>query len=120
MKLHVMPMNAKAFTVQHFHEAPEHYMKAMSVKLKDEPVIYQVTHTSRTRRLANKSVVPKARFMYDFSPMTVIVERNEKSLLRFVPKLFAILGGVYTVFELFSGTVETTATFVKQKLGKDT
>ncbi|CAK0879508.1 unnamed protein product [Prorocentrum cordatum] len=61
MKLHVMPMNAKAFTVQHFHEAPEHYMKAMSVKLKDEPVIYQVTHTSRTRRLANKSVVPKAR-----------------------------------------------------------
>merc|ERR1712194_8565 len=118
--IHIAPVNGRAFTVEHFHEVPEHYLKVMSVKLKQDPVFYQMTHTGRTRRLANKSTVPKARFMYDFSPMTVIVERNKKSLLQFVPKLFAILGGVYAVFELCSGTVETTTTLVKQKLGKDT
>jgi len=116
----LMPVDGRSFAVEHFHEAPEHYLKAMSVRLKNEPVLYQLTHSGRTRRLSNKSTVPKARFMYDFSPMTVLVERNDKPLLHFVPQLFAILGGVYTVFELCSGTVETTTTFVKQKLGKDT
>jgi len=116
---HIMPVDGRTFSVEKFHEAPEHYLKVMSVKIEGEKVLYQMTHTARTHRLKRKDRVPKARFMYDFSPMSVQVKSSSKRWYEFVTSLFAILGGAYTVMELCSGAVETTTTFVKEALGKD-
>jgi thiol-disulfide isomerase/thioredoxin len=118
---HLMPLDGRTFSVDRFHEAPEHYLKVVSTKIEGKRLLYQMTHTGRTRKLSGrrKDKVPQARFMYDFSPMSVVVKSNSKRWYEFMTSLFAILGGTYTVMELCSGAVETTTTIMKETLGKD-
>merc|ERR1712224_1146672 len=115
----------RSFSVEHFQEAPEHYLKIMSTKVLNYDGIkqlYQMTHTGRTRYLTSekkRDKAPVARFMYDFSPMSVVIKVRSKPWYEFLTSLFAILGGSYTVMELCSGAVETTTHIVKEALGKD-
>ncbi|CAK9072625.1 unnamed protein product [Durusdinium trenchii] len=64
---------------------------------------------------------PRARFSYDFSPMSVVVKEKSKRWYEFLTSLMAILGGTvstFTIVELTSGAVETVGTAVKDALGK--
>lgn len=121
MLTHVTPLDGKKFIVQHFHEAPQHYLKVVSTHVAGKKdVFYQMTHTDRTRRLKkeNQQQAPQARFSYDFSPMSVVVKPKNKRWYEFLTSLFAILGGTYTICELCSGAVDTAQAAIKDALGK--
>jgi len=120
MLSHINPIDGRNFVVTRFHEAPQHYLKVVSTQVKGRPdFFYQMTHTERVRRLKKeKATAPQARFSYDFSPMSVVVEPASKRWYEFITSLFAILGGCYTVMQLCGGAVDTVHTSVKQALGK--
>jgi thiol-disulfide isomerase/thioredoxin len=117
---HLSPLDGKSFIAERFHEAPQHYLKVVSTHLeKRSTPFYQMTHTDRIRKLRkDKKVVPQARFTWDFSPMSITVKTKTKKWYEFVTSLFAILGGTYTIVEIFSGAVDTAVTTVKDALGK--
>lgn len=118
---HLNPLDGQAFVVQHFHEAPQHYLKVVSTHVEGKnAVYYQMTHTDRTRHLRDRhrQKAPQARFSYDFSPMSVVVKAKRKRWYEFLTSMFAILGGTYTILELCSGAVDSVNTAVKEALGK--
>lgn len=118
---HIDPLDGKRFVVQHFHEAPQHYLKVVSTYVQGKKnAFYQMTHSDRTRKLTNQlqNAAPQARFTYDFSPMSVVVKVKSKRWYEFLTSLFAILGGTYTMVELFSGTVDSVHNAVKEAMGK--
>jgi len=121
MVTHITPLDGKSFTVERFHEAPQHYLKVVSTHVQGKAeVFYQMTHTDRVRRLRRESMTgaPQARFTYDFSPMSVVVKAKSKRWYEFLTSLFAILGGTYTIVELCSGAVDTVHTTIKDAIGK--
>jgi len=121
MLAHITPLDGKVFTVDRFHEAPQHYLKVVSTHVPGkDAVFYQMTHTDRVRRLRRETMTgaPQARFTYDFSPMSVVVKAKSKRWYEFLTSLFAILGGTYTIVELCSGAVDTVHTAVKDAIGK--
>merc|ERR1712113_674156 len=121
MITHIAPLDGKKFTVERFHEAPQHYLKVVSTHVQGKKqIFYQMTHTDRTRKLRKESMsaAPQARFTYDFSPMSVVVKAKSKRWYEFLTSLFAILGGTYTIVELTSGAVDTVGNAVKEALGK--
>jgi len=121
MVSHITPLDGRKFIVDRFHEAPQHYLKVVSTTVQGKrEVFYQMTHTDRVRKLKREGVqgAPQARFTYDFSPMSVVVKVKSKRWYEFLTSLFAILGGTYTIVELFSGAVETVGSAVKEALGK--
>jgi len=118
---HIDPLDGKSFTVDRFHEAPQHYLKVVSTHVQGKQnAFYQMTHSDRIRKLKNerKNKAPQARFSYDFSPMSVVVKVKSKRWYEFLTSLFAILGGTYTIVELCSGAVDTVSGAVKEALGK--
>mmetsp|Transcript_9656 Transcript_9656/g.17366 ORF Transcript_9656/g.17366 Transcript_9656/m.17366 type:complete len:469 (-) Transcript_9656:190-1596(-) len=120
MLKHIQPLDNQQFTVEHFHEAPQHYLKVVSTKVDGQSrVFYQMTHTDRVRTLQKNSEKPtQARFSYDFSPMSVVVKEKSKRWYEFLTSLFAILGGTFTIVELSAGAVDTVGTAVKEAMGK--
>lgn len=123
MVAHINPLDGKTFTAEHFHEAPQHYLKVVSTHVEGKKdVFYQMTHSDRVRKLKKRAggtfVAPQARFSYDFSPMSVVVKVKSKRWYEFLTSLFAILGGTYTVMELLSGTVDTVSSTIKEAMGK--
>lgn len=115
------PLDGRSYIVQQFHQAPEHFLKVIGTRVMGKNVLYQITHTDRVRRLAGeeKNNVPQARFVYDFSPLSVIVKTSSKRWYEFLTSLCAILGGTFTVIELTSGAVDTVHHTVKSAMGKD-
>jgi len=122
MVKHLAPLDGKSFTVSRFHEAPQHYLKVVSTVMSGrKDVFYQITHTDRVRKLKLEdklNVAPQVRFTWDFSPMSVVVKPKSKRWYEFLTSLFAILGGTYTIVELFGGAVDTIHTTVKEAMGK--
>jgi len=122
MITHIDPLDGKSFTVAHFHEAPQHYLKVVSTHIDGQQgAFYQMTHSDRMRKFrdaAEKVAAPQASFSYDFSPMSVVVKVKARRWYEFITSLFAILGGTYTIIELTSGAVDTVSTAVKEALGK--
>lgn len=123
MIANINPLDGKKFIVERFHEAPQHYLKVVSTHVHGrQGVFYQLTHTDRARKLkrdgGGESRAPQARFVYDLSPMSVVVKAKSKRWYEFLTSLFAILGGTYTVIELTSGAVDTVGSAVKEAMGK--
>merc|ERR1712224_8105 len=119
---HIAPLDGETFIATRFHEAPQHYLKVVSTAVEGRgDFFYQMTHSDRVRKLKDKmsGKAPQARFTYDFSPMSVIVKVKRKRWYEFVTSLFAILGGTYTVAELFSGAVDTVHSTIKESMGKN-
>lgn len=116
----IAPIDGKRFIVQRFHESPQHQLKVVATRLPGGPIVYQMAHTDRTRRLPReKNLPPQARFTYDFSPLSMVLTEKKKRWYEFLTSVFAIIGGTYTVIELFSGTVVTATNIVKEGLGKN-
>merc|ERR1712151_1009764 len=114
------PLDGKSYIVEHFHQAPEHYLKVVGTRVQNSKTLYQITHTDRTRRLTGQDsgATPQAVFAYDFSPLSVVVKVTSKRWYEFVTSLFAILGGTFTVVEIFSGAIGTVQHTVSGALGK--
>lgn len=117
---HLSPLDNQSFAVEHFHQAPQHYLKVVTTRVQGKKdLIYQMTHTNRVRKLKDTQAAPQARFSYDISPLSVVVKVKQKRWYEFLTSLFAILGGTFTIVELTSGAVDTVHTAVKEAIGKD-
>lgn len=56
-----------------------------------------MTQHFRPRNNDHKAVVPGVFFMYDLSPIMMRITESEKSFMRFLTNLCAIVGGVFTI-----------------------
>jgi len=65
----------------------------------DKVTTYQFLEQSQIVHY-NVDDVPEARFSYDLSPMSVIVEREGRKWYDYLTSLFAIIGGTFTTLGL--------------------
>jgi hypothetical protein len=78
-----------------------HLLKKLKFKnsSSNEFKYYQLLSSSQKVYYVDEEV-PMAKFTYDFSPMVIEVRNNQMEWYTYVTKLFAILGGTYTVFQI--------------------
>lgn len=117
-KRHVNPLDGRSFTVDKFHKAPNHFIKVVHTRFETSGVrSYQQTHQWSTRTLQRTSV-PQAKFSYDLAPVEVVVSNGDRRWYDLVTKIFAIIGGAYSVMAMTTGVAKVTAEGVKSLLGK--
>lgn len=117
-KRNVNPMDGKTFAVDKFHQAPIHFMKVVHTRFDWNGIrSYQQTHQASVRTL-QRSAVPQAKFSYDLAPVEVLVTKGERRWYDLVTKIFAIIGGAFSVMTMTVGFAKLTADGVKGALGK--
>ena len=83
-----------------YHQAFHHYIKVISTHLNmdnsaaDTMMAYQFLKQSQIV-FYDEFSVPEARFSYDFSPMSIVVEKKD-----YLTSLCAIIGGTFMTFGL--------------------
>lgn len=96
--MHASPLDGKVYATSAFHEAYEHYVRLVST-VTQLGTGYQFSHYGRTARL-NETVVPQARFYFDFEPFALSLGFEDKRWYQFGTSLLAILGGVFVMMRL--------------------
>jgi hypothetical protein len=105
--------------------------------LKLVPTVYQPLHgeevhsfqfsvTEHLRKMAvsalnnenNRGTLPGVFFNYDLSPLRVRIEEKRRSFGHFLTRVFAIIGGVFTVMGLLDGVLHKTLERVAKKGAK--
>jgi len=102
------PLDEKEFPTMKFHEAFHHYIKVVSTHINlgssNVPTLYQFLEQSQVVYYEEVNV-PEARFSYDLSPMSVIVEKEERKWYDYLTSLCAIIGGTFTTLGLIDATL---------------
>jgi len=105
------PMDGQMYFTAEFHQAYHHYIKVVSTHLNmgasgsaNSMVTYQFLEQSQIvyYDVAN---VPEARFSYDLSPMSVVVEKQGRKWYDYLTSLCAIIGGTFTTLGLIDATL---------------
>jgi len=106
------PMDLLDFVVQKPHETFHHYLKVVPTRYKlgstwrNQMLAYQMLSTNQVMTY-DESAVPEAKFIYDISPMSVVIEKKGRHFYDYITSLLAILGGTFTVVSLFDTTLYT-------------
>jgi len=104
----ITPLDHKMFKTDDFHQAYHHYIKVVSTHLNVGstilPTIYQFLEQSQIVFYEEVNV-PEARFSYDLSPMSVIVEKEGRKWYDYLTSLCAIIGGTFTTLGLIDATL---------------
>jgi len=102
------PLDNGMYTTNAFHQAFHHYIKVVSTHIKlgasDVPVVYQFLAQSQVVYYDDVNV-PEARFSYDLSPMSVLVEKVGRKWYDYLTSLCAIIGGTFTTLGLIDATL---------------
>jgi thiol-disulfide isomerase/thioredoxin len=104
------PMNGKTFTTLDFHQAFHHYIKVVSTHLNmgvsnaNSMITYQFLEQSQIVFYETENV-PEARFSYDLSPMSVVVQKEGRKWYDYLTSLCAIIGGTFTTLGLIDATL---------------
>ena len=101
------PMDGGEFVVVGAeHAVFHHYMKVVAThyRIGRKAMAYQILSTNQVMVYAEEDV-PEAKFIYDISPMAVVVEENGRYFYEFITSLLAILGGTFTVVSLLENTL---------------
>lgn len=104
------PMDAQQYVTKDFHQAYHHYIKVVSThmnmgKSKSKKLTtYQFLEQSQIVFYDDVNV-PEARFSYDLSPMSVIVEKKGRKWYDYLTSLCAIIGGTFTTLGLIDATL---------------
>lgn len=102
------PLDDHMFTTDEFHQAYHHYIKVVSTHLKMAssklPILYQFVEQSQVVQYDVVNV-PEARFSYDLSPMSVVVEKEGRKWYDYLTSLCAIIGGTFTTLGLIDATL---------------
>ena len=104
------PMDGQAYITTSFHQAYHHYIKVVSTHLN---MGSSVANTMSTYQFLEQSQVvfydpqnvPEARFSYDLSPMSVVVEKEGRKWYDYLTSLCAIIGGTFTTLGLIDATL---------------
>lgn len=100
-------LDGKSYQTPQYHQAHHHYIKVVSTHFKlgnGIPIMYQFLEQSQVVNYQEFNV-PEARFSYDLSPMSVIVEKQGRKWYDYVTSLCAIIGGTFTTLGLIDATL---------------
>lgn len=105
------PMDGQMYHTSDFHQAYHHYIKVVSTHLNmgasgsaNSMVTYQFLEQSQIVYY-DVNNVPEARFSYDLSPMSVVVEKAGRKWYDYLTSLCAIIGGTFTTLGLIDATL---------------
>lgn len=102
------PIDDTTYVTYKFHQAHHHYIKVVSTHIRmgrrHIPVMYQFLEQSQIVFYDNINV-PEARFSFDLSPMSVIVEKKGRKWYDYLTSLSAIIGGTFTTLGLLDATL---------------
>lgn len=104
------PLDDKEFHTKDFHQAFHHYIKVVSTHLNmgssksRKLMTYQFLEQSQIV-FYDELNVPEARFSYDLSPMSVVVEREGRKWYDYLTSLCAIIGGTFTTLGLIDAVL---------------
>ena len=88
----------------HFSKSFEYYLKIVHTQYSPSPS--QTFHTYQYTSHGNDLVIPRQLpaiyFRYDFSPVTVKIEKRRRSFAHFLTDICAVVGGVLTVLKLIN------------------
>lgn len=104
------PMDATRYPTTAFHQAFHHYIKVVSTHLNmgaseaNSMVTYQFLEQSQIVYYDEQNV-PEARFSYDLSPMSVVVQKEGRKWYDYLTSLCAIIGGTFTTLGLIDATL---------------
>ena len=105
------PMDGAMYHTAEFHQAYHHYIKVVSTHLNmgasgsaNSMVTYQFLEQSQVVYY-DVNNVPEARFSYDLSPMSVVVEKQSRKWYDYLTSLCAIIGGTFTTLGLIDATL---------------
>lgn len=105
----INPLAGKAF-VNHFgFMSHEHNIKVVSTHyltgtLRQEDILgYQIAVSNQ--QYDSDPNVPTATFSYDLSPTAVVISQSGRRWYEFLTSLCAIIGGMFTTFQLLNGVL---------------
>jgi len=104
------PMDGSVYTTREYHQAFHHYIKVVSTHLNmgssssNSMMTYQFLEQSQIVYY-DEANVPEARFSYDLSPMSVVVEKEGRKWYDYLTSLCAIIGGTFTTLGLIDATL---------------
>ena len=102
------PIDDTVYITEDYHQAHHHYIKVVSTHIDmgggDSPVLYQFLEQSQIVYYDEVNV-PEARFSYDLSPMSVVVEKKGRKWYDYLTSLCAIIGGTFTTLGLIDATL---------------
>jgi protein disulfide-isomerase-like protein len=104
------PMDGESFMTFDYHQAFHHYIKVVSTHLNmgtseaNSMVTYQFLEQSQIVYYDVQNV-PEARFSYDLSPMSVVVQKEGRKWYDYLTSLCAIIGGTFTTLGLIDATL---------------
>lgn len=102
------PLDQKFYPTEEFHKAYHHYIKVVSTHLNIGstalPTLYQFLEQSQVVSYDEVNV-PEARFSYDLSPMSVVVEKTGRKWYDYLTSLSAIIGGTFTTLGLIDAVL---------------
>mmetsp|Transcript_36329 Transcript_36329/g.75588 ORF Transcript_36329/g.75588 Transcript_36329/m.75588 type:complete len:489 (-) Transcript_36329:140-1606(-) len=109
------PMDDSDYVTKQFHQAYHHYIKVVSTHLNmgsagsaatdtNTLLTYQFLEQSQIVYYSEVNV-PEARFSYDLSPMSVVVEKEGRKWYDYLTSLCAIIGGTFTTLGLIDATL---------------
>jgi hypothetical protein len=104
------PMDGHSYLTKEFHQAYHHYIKVVSTHLNmgsssaNQLIAYQFLEQSQVVYY-EVSNVPEARFSYDLSPMSVVVEKQGRKWYDYLTSLCAIIGGTFTTLGLIDAVL---------------
>jgi len=104
------PMDGSSYTTGDFHQAYHHYIKVVSTHLNmgssytNQITTYQFLEQSQIVYYEINNV-PEARFSYDLSPMSVVVEKEGRKWYDYITSLCAIIGGTFTTLGLIDAVL---------------
>jgi len=115
------PMDTKVYATAQFHQAFHHYIKVVSTHLNmgsaastkgdgsfnddvNSITVYQMLEQSQIVYYDEVNV-PEARFSYDMSPMSVVVQKQGRKWYDYLTSLCAIIGGTFTTLGLIDATL---------------
>lgn len=102
------PLDQQFYPTKEFHKAYHHYIKVVSTHLNIGssalPTLYQFLEQSQVVSYDEVNV-PEARFSYDLSPMSVVVEKTGRKWYDYLTSLSAIIGGTFTTLGLIDAVL---------------
>jgi Endoplasmic reticulum vesicle transporter len=104
------PMDDHWYVTTAFHQAYHHYIKVVSTHLNmgssksKKMTTYQFLEQSQIV-FYDEVNVPEARFSYDLSPMSVVVEKQGRKWYDYLTSLCAIIGGTFTTLGLIDAVL---------------
>lgn len=110
------PLANKKFIATRNNESPQHFFQVVSTNYYNS-LVYQVTAQSHLKE-EDHHAIPKAKFSYTISPMTVDISYQRKPFYQFLTSVCALLGGAYTIIRILYGATDFVAKKYKAQVGK--